>query len=47
MLPASPDCRLETIHFLGCVAKRMIASAYFVDHAFEATEIQKILKAFT
>jgi len=25
----------------------MIASAFFVDQAFEATEIQKILKAFT
>jgi hypothetical protein len=47
MLHTSSDYRLDTIQFLGCVAKRIIASAFFVDQAFEATEIQKILKAFT
>jgi hypothetical protein len=47
MLHTSSNCRLDTIQFLGCVAKQMIASAFFVDQAFEATEIQKILKAFT
>jgi hypothetical protein len=43
MLHASPDCQLETIHFLGLVAKRMIASTPFVDQAFEATELQQTL----
>jgi hypothetical protein len=47
MLDTSSDCRLDTIQFLSCVAKRMIASAFFVDQAFEATETQKISKAFT
>ena len=47
MLHAGSDCGLDTIQFLGCVAKKMIASAIFLDQAFEATEIQKILEAFT
>jgi hypothetical protein len=47
MLHASPDFRLETIHFPGLVAKRMIASTPFVDQAFEATELQQTLKALT
>jgi hypothetical protein len=47
MLHTSSEWRLDTIQALGCVAKRMIASAFLVDLAFEATEIQKILKAFT
>jgi len=47
MLHASPDCRLYSIHFLSLVAKRMIASTFFVDQTFEATEIQEIRKALT
>ncbi len=35
------------IQMLGCVAKRMITSTFFMDQAFEASEIQEILKAFT
>ncbi len=33
--------------FLASVAKRMIASTFFVDQTFEATEIQEIRKALT
>jgi hypothetical protein len=47
MLHASPDCRLDTIHFLGLVAKGTIASTLFVDQTFEATETQEIRKALT
>ena len=47
MLDTGSNCRLDTIQFLCCCAKRVIASAFFMDQAFEATEIQKILKAFT
>ena len=45
MLHTSSDCRLDTIQFFGCVAKRMVTSAFFVDQAFEATETQQILAA--
>jgi len=45
MLYTCSDSQLDTIQFLDCVAKRMIASTFFVDEAFEATELQKILKA--
>jgi len=47
ILYACPDRRLHTIQFLGCVAKRMIASVFFVDQTFEATETQKITKELT
>jgi hypothetical protein len=47
MLNASPYCRLDTIHFLGLVAKRMIASNLYVDQTFEATETQENRKAPT
>jgi hypothetical protein len=45
MLHASPHCRFDAIHFLCFVAKRMIASTFFVDQTFEATETQEIRKA--
>jgi hypothetical protein len=45
MLQTSSDCRLDPIYFLGLVAKRMIASSFFVDQAFEFTEAEKFLKA--
>jgi len=47
MVNTSPDCRLDTIHSLGCVDKRMIASTLFVDQTFEATESQEVRKAVT
>ena len=46
MLCTNSDWRLDTIQFLGCLTKRMIASSFFVDQAFEASELQKALKAF-
>jgi hypothetical protein len=47
MLHTSSDCRLDPIWFLCCIAERMVASAFFVDQAFEFTEVEKFLKAFT
>jgi hypothetical protein len=47
MLHTSPNYRLDAIHSLGCVAKRMIASTLFVDQTFEATVTQEIRKALT
>ena len=47
MLHASPDCRLDSIHFLDLVAKRMIASTLFVYQTFEASETQEIRNALT
>ena len=45
MLNASPYYRLDTIHFLGLVAKRMIESNLYVVQTFEATETQENRKA--
>ena len=47
MLPISSDWRLDAIQLLGCIARRMIVSAHFVDQAFEATNTQKIIEIFT
>jgi len=37
----------DTIQCICCLAMQMIASAFFVNQAFEASELQKTLIAFT
>ena len=37
----------DMIQCLCCLAMQMIASAFFVNQAFEASELQKTLIAFT
>jgi hypothetical protein len=45
MLNASPDCRLGAIQFFRCVTQRMIARSFFMDEAFEASQIPQFLEA--
>jgi len=45
MLNASPDCGLDTIQFFLCVTQRMIARSFFMDEAFEASQIPQFLEA--
>jgi hypothetical protein len=45
MLNAGPDCGLDAIRLFRCVTQRMIARAFFMDQAFEATQIKKLLEA--
>jgi hypothetical protein len=45
MLNASPDCRLGAIQFFRCVTQRMIARAFFMDEAFDPTQIPQFLEA--
>ena len=45
MLNASPDCGLDAIQFFRCVTQRMIARSFFMEDAFEATQIPQFLEA--
>jgi hypothetical protein len=45
MLNASPGCALGAIQFFLCVTQRMIARSFFMDEAFQATQIPQFLEA--
>jgi hypothetical protein len=45
MLNASPGCGLGAIQFFLCVTQRMIARSFFMDEAFEASQIPQFLEA--
>jgi hypothetical protein len=45
MLNAGPDCGLYAIQLFRFVTQGMISRAFFMDQAFEASQIQKILEA--
>ena len=47
MFNTSPNFCLNAIALFGCVTKRVIACALFVDQAFISTKVKLILKALT
>ncbi len=47
MFTTSLNCRLNAITLFGCVTKRLISCALFMDATLKATKAKQILKALT
>jgi hypothetical protein len=45
MLKASSHFGVDEIQLFRCITQKMIARAFFMDHAFDATQTQKFLEA--